>query len=246
MNQRIFFGKNDLRFYYFRYKDTNLYYISILIASIIVCAILVFQVIIPQAEIYFSVKNEAEDLSSKIKVINNNVNFINSLDKSQLDSQLQIATQALPTDKDFVGIINSISDAAVLSGVSVSDFTFRLNTTNSSSGPAVATSQKGLLPINVIFNIEGSNDGGKRFLQEISKKIPLVEVETVSGDSASLSVNLNFFYKPLPKLSFKEEDPIPVISKDKQDLLKKLSTWQSPYLNQGGSQSGSSSAAPLF
>ncbi len=243
MNNIIFFGHNDVRFFYYRYKDSKYYSLSILLATIIVCIILVFQVILPQIESYFSVRREVVTLRAKISTINQNINFVNNLDKSLLDSQLKVATEALPSDKDFEGIISAISAAAVRSGVSVSDFRFRLDDT------PVSTDKKNpnsLSPVGIVLDVRGSSDGGKKFLSEIYEKIPIVEVTDIKGGSSSLIVGVRFFYKPLPKISFSEEEPITEVSESKQELIRKLNSWHSASFNHDVAVPSSSSAIPVF
>ena len=244
MNKKVFFGHNDLRFFYYRYKDSNYYSISIFTVTIVVCLILVLKIIIPQVETYFSIRREVVALRSKIKTINENINFMNNLDKSVLNSQLQTATRALPNDKDFAGIINAIADSAVRSGVSISDFGFRLNEPASNSSDAKKDFQ-GLSSIDVSVGIKGSTDGGKKFLSEISEKIPLVEIRGVKGNSSILTIGMHFYYKPIPKIAFKEDEPITSVADSEQALIRKLSSWQTAP-QEISVPAGSSSAVPLF
>jgi len=245
MSKRIFFGHNDIRFFYYRYKDSKYYSLSILVFTIAVCALLIFKLIIPQADVYFSIRREVLALRAKIKTMNDNINFVNNLDKSLLDSQLTVTNRALPADKDFAGIINAISASAVRSGVSISDFSFSLG--GVSSNITEKKDKNALSPVNISLDIKGSTDGGKKFLSEISEKIPLAEVTNVKGDSNSLIVDLQFYYKSLPQISFKEDEPITPVADSKKELIRKLSSWQVSSQDQELSvPTSSSSATPLF
>src|SRR5688572_15699003 len=99
MNKKVFFGQNDLRFLYYRYKDSVYYSLSIFIVTIFVCIMLLVNIIFPQAGKYFSIRNEVISQREKISIINENINFIASIDKAELDSQLRIASRALPPDQ---------------------------------------------------------------------------------------------------------------------------------------------------
>lgn len=247
MNKKVFFGHNDLRFLYYRYKDSNYYSLLILSATIVVCMFLIFGFIIPQIQSYFSIREEVASLNSEIRTINENINFMNNLDKTLLNSQLQTATSALPSDKDFAGILNAIASAAIRSGVSVSDFSFRLDENSSSANGVKNGSPAGPLLINLSVDIKGSVSGWKKFLTEIYEKVPLVEITDIKGDSDSLTVGMRFYYKPLPKIAFKESEPITPVADSKQALIRKLSSWQSAPLNQEITVPvSSSSAVPLF
>ncbi len=247
MNKRVFFGHNDLRFFYYRYKDSNYYSLSILITAILLCILLIFQIILPQAQIYFSIRKEAVALGSKIKTINENINFMNNLDKSVVDSQLQVVTRSLPADKDFEGILNVISQASVRSGVSVSDFSFQLDKPAQTNGQVKSDHKSDLVAIDITVDIKGSTDGGKKFLAEIAEKIPVVEITNVKGDSNSLIIDMHFYYKTLPKIAFKEDELITSVSDSKQALIRQLSAWQeTSIVQENTSQAGTSSAVPLF
>lgn len=248
MKKRVFFGQNDLRFYYLRFKDSGYYSLSIIILTIFICIILLLSVVVPQVEKYFSIRNEVIAQREKIRIINENINFMNSLDKVALDSQLQTASRALPPEKDFVSILNAISDSAILSGVTIADYNFEVGEIASESAvvPGQVSQPESTIGINI--QIDGGINGVKNFLKEMNEKLPLSEVESVDHSSTSTSVSIKFHYKTLPDISFAEDKPLGVISAEKKILLEKLALWQSKSLNQEflaplGSESGSS---PLF
>src|SRR3989344_9386493 len=120
MSKRVFFGQSDLRFYYFRYRDSKYYSLSIFLLTIIVCIILLINVIVHQFNNYLSIRQEVIAKKTAIKLINENINFMNNLDKSKLNSQLGTVTRALPVEKDFEGILNALSDSSIRSGVTLS------------------------------------------------------------------------------------------------------------------------------
>jgi len=237
MSKNVFFGQNDLRFWYFRYKESNYYSWSILIATIVACAIIIFVVIIPQAENYFSIRSEVVALRSKINVMNENVNFMNNVDRSVLNSQLETATKALPAEQDFLLIINALNDSAISSGITLDDFDFNLDK------GAVTKSQSS---INIVIITNGSIDRVRQFLKEISQKLPISEISSIENSSNSTIINLGFDYKSLPKIVFNEEKPITSLTGLDQALINKLSSWQTTNNQPVTTPSGSSSAVPLF
>jgi len=237
MSKRVFFGQNDLRFLYFRYKDSNYYSISVIVLIIVVCVILVFMVIIPQAENYFSIRREVVALRSKISVLNENINFMNNIDKSVLNSQLNVTTQALPAEKDFAGINNALTASAIRSGVTIDDFVFNIGKESS------AKSQSS---VSLVIKVNGTIDRVKRFLKEISEKLPISEVSSIESSSNSTNVTLAFHYQSFPKIVFKEDEPITPLTDPKKALIQQLSSWQTGSNLPGFVPSGSSSAVPLF
>lgn len=245
MNKNLFFGHNDLRFLYLRYKDSPYYSISIFLLVIIVSVMLVFRVIVPQIESYFAINQQAKELREQIKTINENITLINGLDKAQLNSQLKTATTALPVDREFAGIINVIAESALKSGVSVQDFSFSFGGVLGSSDKVEKS--KNLVPIHIAIATDGSVNNQKRFLKEFLEKIPLAEILSIDGDSKSLNISISFYYKPVSKITFKEDEPIPPLPPSSRSLLQKLSSWEVSAADQNIIDTiGSSSATPLF
>lgn len=246
MKKNIFFGHNDFRFFYYRYKDSNYYTISFFVTIILVSIILMNKIILPQIDNYFSIEREAAALNSQIKKINGNISFMNSLDKSTVDTQLKTVIQALPSENDFSGIIDAISETAIKSGVSIKDFSFQLNGNSAYSGN-INNKSESIVPIQLAIEIEGNVSTYKKFLKEILEKIPLAEVLSIEGNSAAIKISLQFYYKPFPKIVFKEDEPISAISNDNIGLIQKLSSWKTDNFEQNIiDSSGTSSAVPLF
>lgn len=241
MNKKVFFGKNDLRFFYYRYKDSSYYSLLIIAVSIIVCVLLIFNIIVPQAEKYFSITREVAMQRRKLDILKKNINFMNNLDKSQLDSQFQTSIQALPVEKDFVAVLNALSDSAIRSGVTIDDFSFNAENVNASSSK---------LYLDLVIKVNGSIDRIKTFLQKINEELPLAEVVDVNNNHGSTFIGLKFYYNIYPKIAFHEDEPLIPISDADKELLNKLSSWKPTSISipveQPVASSSSSPAVPLF
>lgn len=239
MRKKVFFGQNDVRFLYYRYKDSDYYSWSLLLAALIVSAVLVMNVVIPLVRDNFSIRQEVQVLREKIRILNENINFMNNLDRTVLNSQVQTATRALPADKDYLSILSSLSEAAVLSGVSLDDFNF-------SNSKSLSEESKSSVILTIVVN--GDIEKVKDFLKQVNSKLPIAEVVNVENSQNSTTVSLEFFYKPYPKLSYKEDEQIRPLTDKDRELLQKLSGWQrSSNFEEFDSPEGSSSGAvPLF
>lgn len=247
MSRAIKYGDKSFRFLYYRYKDSIYYFPTTVITTVLVSVLLFIYVIVPQFQNWFSIRNEVIAVRSKINTLNQNINFMNNLDKGITNSQLQVATTTLPAEKDFIGLINVIVESALQSGVSVQDFSFRVGYIEQSSENAEAASESGLSPIQIAIEVNGSVNGVQRFLAEISEKIPLAEVLDIDGESRSTNINMQFYYKEFPKLVLEGDTPIEPVSEEKSELIRKLSGWETA----GGMidstiPNGSTSAVPLF
>lgn len=226
MKKEIWIGKKSLRFFYYRYRDSAYYPLSIAFITIVVCIILVFNVVIPQVMTWLSIRDEVVATQEKIKILQANIDFMKTVDKVVLDSQLQSASMAVPPEKDFGGVLNALTDASVRSGVSLQDFSFQVGGGTSGSKSDTSANIAGVSAVTVSVVVSGKLDQVKRFLRELGEKLPISEVTTIDGNIQSLAVNIQFYQKNLPEIELDEKSPIVRISAKKQALLEKLSTWK--------------------
>lgn len=236
------FGQNNLRIQYYRYKDSPYFTLALVVLIISVSIILFFRVIIPQVESWFSINNEIFETRARISKINHNIVFMDNLDKGVLNTQVKVATSALPTEKDFGPIVNALSDAALQAGVSLDDFTFQIGSTSSSSGQFNNTPKKDFSAIRLSVVLIGDIDGIRRFLKEINEQLPLSEVLKVEGDLGSTTVTLQFYQKQFPKITFKDDQPLSPLSDKYSVLIRQMAAWQPV----SAPSSASDSAVPLF
>src|ERR1035437_7042275 len=110
---------NNLLILYRHYKDYFLPF-GIILASILV----VFIVVIPQFQQYLVLQEQLKVETQKLDVLKANYNFLSNLDSSKSNTDFGNLTYALPSSKDFAGIMNSISYASAKTGVLVGDFQF--------------------------------------------------------------------------------------------------------------------------
>lgn len=212
MNRPVIVNQTTARILYFRYKE---FIVPVIV--IFVCIVIVFQVIIPQIQQLFSLNDSIAATQNRIAVLEQNIATANQLDGAQLNSELQVATRALPSQKDFVGIVAAISNAAVSANVPLGDYSFQVG----DIGKAVVGQQT---TVQITITIGGGISDVKRFLESLKKQLPLSDVSEVHVINSSLSsVNIVFYYKPTPQIQFQESSPLPVLSQSEKALLQSLS-----------------------
>lgn len=245
MSKELFINSKDIRLLYLRYKDSSYYTIFLISLVLLVCFILFFQLALPQLQNWFSIRNEVIATRDRIAVINQNMNFINGLDKTVLDEQVTIATSALPFEKDFGGILNALTDASVKAGVSLDDYSFQLGNI------ASVSAQKGkkvntFSSVQVTVAIGGDISNVSTFLKEVNTKLPLSEVTSVNGDSSTTTVKLQFYQKSFPKIVFTDDKPLEPLSAEQEDQLSEFESWLPAVGSQTTQVVSSDSAIPLF
>ncbi len=238
---------SSLSVLYLRYKDTPYYSIGIIVLVFLVSIILFFQLVLPQISSWFSIRDEIIATRNRIDTINQNINFIDKMDKQELDNDVAITTSALPFEKGFGGMVNALTDASITSGVSLNDYSFEVGDVASVSGQ-VNNLAKDLSTVKLTVTVTGSPNGVIIFLNEINKRVPLSEVTDVDGDNFTTTITLQFYQKQFPKIVFKDDQPFTAISQKEATLLETFSSWIPASRSDTGTSQDSSSSpnVPLF
>lgn len=183
---------------------------------ILACFILIFQFIIPQFNEFIKTKQEAKEASLKLDVLKGNLNVLINTNENSLDSQLKVLILALPPDKDFDGILNSINNASNKAGISLGAFSLQIGSLSNSEKNGESQVLSVSLPINAgiaeVYN----------FLEIINNSVPLSEISSVKSTDKTSTVSLSFYYKPLAS-SISENVPIKSLSSQGFSLVNKLS-----------------------
>jgi len=246
MNNETWIGKKGFEYWYYKFRDSEYYGIGVIGFILLVCLILLFNIIIPEVTRWFSIRDEITATQSRIAILQKNINFVNTLDKNSLDSQIQTVSHALPPEKNFGYILNALSSAAANSGTSLNDFSFQLGDISSSKkGGTVLANGTALVEITVSVN--GNLVQIRNFIKSIENNLPLSQITNVNGAGQTVSIRLQFYQKPFTKVSFTGDTPLTGLSPNKAALLKSLAKWDHTSNDQKFSvQTGSGSAVPLF
>lgn len=215
--RKMTLDQSTAKILYFRYKA---FLVPILI--IFACAFLFISIIIPQIRELFSMKNEEKNVADRISALKQNIKFLSSLDDSSLDSEFQMASSALPSEKDFVGILNAIAIASYNSGAQVDDFSFQVGDLSLKASQGVSRPL-----INVSVTIKGEVLQTKDFLSELAKAVPISETADVSVNESNSKITVNFLYKPTKSLTFNYTSLITPLSSKEKETLDEISSWSS-------------------
>lgn len=200
------------------YKHYKAYFLP---AGIIcACVLVILLVVVPQFQQYLGAQQELNAQVEKLKLLKNNYNFLSTLDDTQINSDFNSLTFALPSGKDFAGIMNAISYVSAKTGVPVGDFNFSLgNLSNVAEGVSAYPS------IRIDVNLVGSPQETMQFIAELYKTAPVSEVTNIKISGNSASIEILFYYKPLPPQKIDDSAPIEVLSQQNLSLVTKISAW---------------------
>lgn len=220
-------GKSTARFIYYSYKDSPYYSVLVLSVLFSICLVLFFQVVMPQFESWFSIRDESLATRQRIDIIEGNVSFVKNLDQNILEEQRELTLRALPTQKDFGAIIDAVSASSIKSGVSVDDFSFGLGSIATGSAKKKDTGKKhsDYEMTSLTLSIEGSVENVKSFVKEISEKLPISNVQSVDYKNEKSTIVLVFYSKLFSPPKVKAEEPLLPISAEDSEVINKLSAW---------------------
>jgi len=218
---RFYVRKLALTYYNFRYSKYYPVALPLIITSL--GLVILVLLIIPQLKNWFSVQEEIEATQARINIMRQNSRILESFDKASVDRDFIVATEALPSDKNFAGILNAISNAALASNVSLNDYEFSLGAVSTSkNGKKVSPVSE---PIAINVDIEGNINDVSNFIEEIEKKIPIAEIKNINYSERGGEVILKFYIKTLPDLNIEYSDPITSMTQDQRSILQVLSQW---------------------
>lgn len=216
MSAKLPIDAGVLKTLYYRYSE---YATPLLV--ILVCLVLFAVLIVPQMRELLTLKNEDANFRKKVTVLRSNLDFLSSLNEQTLDSDFAVVSQALPTEKDFGGVLTAISSAAGKSGVALGDFAFQVGELSTKSAQL---SKRPSLAITLSVNADVV--GVKRFLSKLSETLPLSEVLLLETAGRSSTLTTLFYYKPFVQQQFDSATALSPLGKEQQELLEKLVLWQ--------------------
>ena len=215
MNEKINVDLKSLKFIFERNKP---YILPSII--IVICIALFLQFVIPQFRILSLAQEEARLASLKLQILKENLNVLTNTDEKSLDSRLKILNLALPLNKDFGGILNSIYYASQKTGVSLGSFSLQIgelaDTKKSVDFPSIS------LTIPISANAPAVNS----FVEVLSKTAPISEVTVIKIRNVASSIKLSFYYKPLGFSNLKEDMRINPISQKGLRIINRLSSFE--------------------
>jgi Tfp pilus assembly protein PilO len=213
---------DQLQLLYYRFKDTSYYHITVSLGIMVVCLLLVVSVILPQLQHWFSINNEIAATRDRIATIQQNMNFLSSLNSRTLNRNYETVQRALPLQNDFTGIMNSIALSAVKSGISLQSYDFEPGELGftAQNGPAIQESK-------LTIAVNGDVLALEQFISELLQKLPLVSISSLTLQGTTGNLNLAFYYKRPPQIPLQETVPLPQLSSEENELIASLEEWQS-------------------
>lgn len=227
MNNELKRDLKVVKLWYYNFRYSIYFPVFFPSVAVIICLIVIMAFVLPQIQSWFSLQDEIKATEERIQTIKDNISYLQVVDGQSVDADFHTATLALPAEKDFMGILNVISDAASSSNVALQDYSFTPPTVNKKSAATTATtstdaSTVGMTPVRVSLVVEGKIAGVNAFVKNIEKKLPLAEVKEVDFGETKAQIVINFYTRSFPDISLANGETINVLSQSDRILLQKL------------------------
>lgn len=211
MNLPISLQNLSTRLIYLRYKRFFVPFILV-VSSIL----LGFFVVMPQFNDYIKTKAQERAIAEENEKISKSIQILSGVTDSDLSTDLSVALSAIPLQKDYIGVLGSISEAAAKSGVGLSDFSFSIGNVSKVDSNT---------PLQITLQVEGSIDAVEQFLTNLSTSLPLSSITKTDITGSSSQINIVFYYKEKPSAPKELSSTLTPLSLQDKALLQKLSTF---------------------
>lgn len=157
--------------------------------AILFLAVVLFIVfILPSLFSFGSKKSERDTEVSKLNQIKEAKRVLENTDENVLDQEVELTSNALPSDRNFELILSAITDSAVRANVQIANYLF---------GDAGNTAgQNAYSELVFEIGILGGIDQAAAFANEITNTFPLSEVKGISHTNSISKILVSFYYKP--------------------------------------------------
>lgn len=170
----------------------------------------------PQIQELISSRQKVKEANSKLLVAKNNLDILTNLRDHELDDQLKIVESALPQNKDFNAVLNTLSLVSGKTGIYLGNFSFKVGDLSE-----VSNTKDKYLFFKLDLTINGDLVEIGNFINALNNAFPLSQVVSVSISKKDAAITVVFYYKPLPPIAYSGSLPLSVISKS-SSLLQKL------------------------
>lgn len=180
--------KNTILQFYKKYSEI------ILSVAFVLSALLIFmQVTYPNVMTILATHEEINQEQSKLATYESSYRVLNNLNEQQIDNDVALATEALPSVKDPGSIYLAVVAATTNAGASLKGFTIQVGDILGKEPPVGNFPQK----ILVETKISGMDqEGFKAFVNSLLTELPVSTISQAKINEGDASITLNFYYMP--------------------------------------------------
>lgn len=228
-----------------KYKQFSVHFLAIL-----VMILLIFIVLLPKVKEVLSINTRILSQKKELGFLTEKLADLQSISETELYDSTVLLMAALPADKDFYSVLNSLKKSFEESSVTLESFSISPGGISSDSSQLkpdaknpVKNDEKQSSKMLVKLAFLSQDYNLKDLFRRIENSFPLTEVSSMKLSSMGLSsatasgvyrysgeMFINSFSLPLPKSLGKAASPLPKILKADQKLIEELKNFNSPSL----------------
>lgn len=223
MNNETKYSIKRLLILYYSFRYSEYYPLFIPILSLIGSIGIIWFFLVPQVQSWFSVQEEIKVTRNRIQTVQSNIYYMKLTNGQKIDEDYALSTRAMPMEKDFIEILKVLSETASLANVTLKDYSFIVG-----KAPKVGVnleSKSEFVQVEVTFSLEGSAIAMRHLIQQIEKKLPIVELKLADFADNEAQISLVFYSKPLPSVTIEDSVPIEGLTKKENELVSELREW---------------------
>lgn len=199
---------------------------------LVFCTLALFLGIIPAVQRIQEMFLALQTANDENAVLDQKLSVLNSLDEFVLREKLNQILSAVPSERSFPSLFETIEGVARETNVSIADMSISSGTTlaTPSASKATATEKKiGTRTVPFSVTVEGELSALQAFISRTPEVRRLLRIKvfsmSFSDDVArtSISVDMDGFYEPLPTNLGSAKATLPTISDADEELIGKIS-----------------------
>jgi Tfp pilus assembly protein PilO len=198
------------------------------------CVVATLFALIPAVQKVQEALLEVEDLTSQTNVLQKKIETLANLDETTLRNQLTNVLSAVPADRSFPTLFETIEGVAAQTGVAIVNVSIESGTTlatGSAAKVSAADKKLGTRTIPFSVTVNGSLPTVEQFITLVSNVRRLLRVREFSIAfpkelrPLTVVIEMDAFYEPLPTELGSLRNVLPTLTADDEAVIAKLSEF---------------------
>jgi len=187
---------------------------------VILSSVLLFIIFILPTLLSFSTKKGERDIEvAKLNQIRAAKEVLATANPETLDSELELASLALPAEKNFEIVLNAISTAASQSISQIDSYQFTDNRVND------LNAENSIPSVAFTIDVIGDESQAAQFIAELYKTYPISDVKGVSYNEGVSTISVVFYYKPFTAVQAADAALAREKSSEESKAMNEISKW---------------------
>ena len=179
----------------------------------------------------FTLINDKKTKEEQLAVISEKANWLQKIDKSQLEARTLSVERVFPSKKPAIEIIYTLKNTANQNQVEMGQIQFNpgIISQKSDTKSPISAKDTSLKNFNLTITVTGTIESIGKFLNDLEKTAPLVKIDklslriqksTTDTKKIQLNLDLSIYYQTLPTNLPAIADPVQKLLGDEEEAIK--------------------------